>query len=66
MIRVTRVAIAALLLAALVAPAPVAGWANAGDGYSTHDWVIDQAVKVLDGKAGWFDAAAASAQVRHR
>ena len=42
-----------------MAPAPVAGWANAGDGYSTHDWVIDQAVKVLDGKAGWFDAAAA-------
>jgi hypothetical protein len=59
--RAARVVAAALLAAALVAPPVVAppsvlGWANAGDNYSTHDWVIDQAVKVLDGRAAWFDA----------
>lgn len=37
---------------------PAAGWSNGGgDGYGTHDWIIDQAVRVLDGRVdGWFDA----------
>ena len=38
----------ATLSPALVAPAPVLGWANNGDGYGTHDWVVDQAVKGID------------------
>jgi hypothetical protein len=58
---------ARLVGAALVAMAflvggalPVRGWANNGDGYSTHDWFIDQAVKVLDGRADdWFVPSAA-------
>ena len=41
--------------------APAAGWANGGgDGYGTHDWIIDQAMRVLDGRVdGWFDAQTA-------
>lgn len=42
---------------------PTLGWSNGpneGNGYGTHDWLIDQSVKVLDGRAdGWFDAQAA-------
>lgn len=48
---------------------PVGAWSNgpavpAGstnrDGYGTHDWVIDQALKVVDGSAAaWFDAQVA-------
>lgn len=56
-------AVAALLLAAalLIPGAPALGWANGGgDGYGTHDWIVDQAVKVLDGRADdWFDARTA-------
>jgi hypothetical protein len=59
--------LAALLLAvALAGPAtPVLGWsngggANGGDGYGTHDWIVDAAVAVLDGRADdWFDAETA-------
>ena len=46
--------------------APAAAWIGV-DGpypgnYDTHDWVIDQAIKVLDGRVNsWFDAAAARA-----
>jgi hypothetical protein len=53
----------------MAAVMPAAAWSNgpsvpAGgtnrDGYGTHDWVIDQALKVLDGRAGsWFDARTA-------
>jgi hypothetical protein len=63
----TRLVLATLLVAGLVTPA--LGWSNgpavpAGgtnrDGYGTHDWVIDQALKVVDGRASsWFDAQAA-------
>lgn len=37
----------------------VDAWANHGDLYGTHDWVIDQAMKVVDGRVPWFNAAAA-------
>ena len=61
--RLLRVAsgrlLALALLAALIGlavPCSALGWANNGDGYSTHDWFIDQAVAVLDGRADdWFD-----------
>ena len=47
-----------LLLPAL--PGSALGWAHNSDGYSTHDWFIDQAVAVLDGRAAsWFDAEVA-------
>ncbi len=41
--------------------APAAGWSNGGgDGYGTHDWIVDQAMRVLDGRVdGWFDAQTA-------
>ena len=56
MIRNARLAAAALLVAALVAPAPAFGWANNKDDYGTHDWILDQALKVLDGRVdGWLD-----------
>ena len=56
MIRAVRALLAALALATLVAPVPVAGWANNQDDYGTHDWVLDQALKVVDGRAnGWLD-----------
>jgi hypothetical protein len=55
--------LAAILLAAvmLVPAAPALGWANGGgDDYGTHDWIVDQALKVLDGRADdWFDARTA-------
>ena len=64
--RVTRVLAALLLAVALAGPAtPALGWANGGganggDGYGTHDWIVDAAVAVLDGRANdWFDAETA-------
>jgi hypothetical protein len=58
--KAARRALLAALVAALVAPASTLAWFNNGDGYGTHDWVVDQAVKVLDGRsAGWFDAGLA-------
>ena len=40
---------------------PAKAWANGGgDGYGTHDWIVDQAVKVLNGRAdAWFNAGIA-------
>lgn len=56
MVRIARLAAMALVVAALVAPAPAFGWANNKDDYGTHDWVLDQALKVLDGRVdGWFN-----------
>jgi hypothetical protein len=58
-----RAAVAlAVLASAFAFPASsVKAWANGGgDGYGTHDWVIDQAVKVLNGRADdWFNASIA-------
>ena len=56
MIRFARLAATALMAAALVVPASAFGWANNHDAYGTHDWVLDQALKVLDGRVdGWLD-----------
>lgn len=59
-----RLAAAGVVVGLLVSMTPSAAFAwangpNAGNGYGTHDWIIDQAVKVLAGQAGWFDAQAA-------
>jgi hypothetical protein len=63
-----RLALAAILAlgSVLGASLPAAAWigvnGSSGGNYDTHDWVIDQALKVLDGRAnGWFNAAAARA-----
>ena len=47
----------AVMLAGLVtAPAPAAAWSNGkGDGYGTHDWIIDEGLRVLsDEDVSWF------------
>ena len=57
--RLARAVLALAVSAGAIAfqATPAAAWANNGDGYSTHDWIVDQAVRVLDGRAdGWFDA----------
>jgi len=55
----TIVAAAAMVVLCVVAtPLPVSGWGNAGDGYATHDWVVDQALDILDAagrRPAWFD-----------
>jgi hypothetical protein len=46
------------LLALAGSIAPVAGWSNRGDGYGTHDWILDQALRLLDERGighGWVD-----------
>ena len=66
--RSLRRPIASLALAALLlvpAAAPAAAWSNGGsggDGYGTHDWVVDQALAILttaDRAPAWFDRTAA-------
>jgi len=67
--RLRRRPIAVLLatLAMLAAVVPAAAWSNGpsaggvtGNGYGTHDWVIDQAVKVFGGHVpSWFEASTA-------
>jgi hypothetical protein len=50
----------AVALLALAAPGSALAWANNGDAYGTHDWFVDQAARVLDGRAAdWFDPAVA-------
>jgi hypothetical protein len=53
--------IAALLGAVMLggiatAPVPAAAWSNGkGDGYGTHDWIIDEGLRVLSDKdVSWF------------
>ena len=48
--RAHRLAAVALTapLAAAGTIAPVTAWSNRGDGYGTHDWILDQALRLLD------------------
>jgi hypothetical protein len=59
--RFASVALSVALLAGFATPA--LGWANGpdnGNGYGTHDWLIDQAVKVFGGSPpAWLDVHAA-------
>ena len=50
--RATALAPAALiaLLAFAGTVTPVAAWSNRGDGYGTHDWILDQALRLLDAR----------------
>jgi hypothetical protein len=58
------IAVLLAVLAALAAVAPAAAWSNGpakdgvtGNGYGTHDWIIDQALKTFGGKVpAWFEA----------
>ncbi len=66
MYRLRRRPIAVLLatLAMLAAVVPAAAWSNGpsrdgvvGNGYGTHDWIIDQALKTFGGHVpSWFEA----------
>ena len=53
------VAIASIVaMFAAATPPPVSGWANAGNGYATHDWIVDKALEILDAagqRPAWFD-----------
>jgi hypothetical protein len=53
------VALLATLLASTLGVTPVAAWNASGDNYSTHDWLVDQAFRVLDGRVPWFDVRTA-------
>ena len=50
-----------MLAAVLVLPiavTPAAAWSNAGNNYGTHDWVLDQALRLLDERGinhSWVD-----------
>ncbi len=52
-------AISALVLtSSCVTAGSASAWSTAGDGYATHDWVVDKALEILDhaGKRpAWFD-----------
>ena len=57
-----------MLAAVLVLPvalSPVAGWANgSGNNYGTHDWILDQALRLLDARGinhSWVDRTIALA-----
>jgi len=57
-IRAHRLAATALVALLALAPsiAPVGAWSNRGDGYGTHDWILDQAFRLLDKRGlghGW-------------
>jgi hypothetical protein len=45
-----------MLVGLVAAPAPSAAWSNGkGDGYGTHDWIIDEGLRVLSDKdVSWF------------
>jgi hypothetical protein len=46
------------LLALAGSIAPVAAWSNRGDGYGTHDWILDQSLRLLDERGighAWVD-----------
>ena len=63
-IRAQKFAAVALtaLFALAGAIAPVAAWSNRGDLYGTHDWILDQAFRLLDDQnidMSWVDRAIA-------
>lgn len=47
----------ALVLAVACVPAPAWGWSNGwgGDGYGTHDWVLDEALRLAGDDGAWVD-----------
>jgi hypothetical protein len=47
------------LLAGMLGVTPVAAWNANEDDYSTHDWLVDQAVRILDGRVDWLDVRTA-------
>ena len=66
--RLSPIARAAIVLAAALAmvagpfaiPAASA-WANNGDNYGTHDWILDQALRVMGGAPAWLNRSVAMA-----
>ena len=66
-LRLSRLGAAAMatLIALAGSVAPVAAWANgpnSGNGYGTHDWILDQAFRLLDKRGidtSWVDRSVA-------
>jgi len=58
-----RLAAAVLFLVlcagSLGSPQPGAAWSNNGDGYATHDWILDQALRVIGGAPAWMNVQVA-------
>jgi hypothetical protein len=52
-------ALLAGLLAGPIGATPAVAWTANEDDYATHDWLVDQAVRVLDGRVEWLDVEAA-------
>jgi len=52
----------ALLIAVAGAITPAAAWSNNGDGYGSHDWILDQALRLLAARGistAWVDRTTA-------
>jgi len=52
----------ALLIAVAGAITPAAAWSNNGDGYGSHDWILDQAFRLLTARGidwSWVDRTTA-------
>ena len=57
-IRFTLAVASIVTLLAAATPGPVSGWSTAGDGYATHDWIVDKAMEILDAvgqRPAWLD-----------
>ncbi len=61
--RLHRLAVAAALLVLAVGSVgsaqPVAAWSNNADDYGTHDWILDQALRVMGGAPAWMNVRVA-------
>ncbi|HJP88724.1 MAG TPA: hypothetical protein VJ850_06825 [Candidatus Limnocylindrales bacterium] len=52
----------ALLIAVAGAVTPAAAWSNNGDGYGSHDWILDQALRLMTARGmdiSWVDSTTA-------
>ena len=50
--------ISLVLTSSWITAGSASAWATAGDGYATHDWVVDKALEILDHagtRPDWFD-----------
>jgi hypothetical protein len=56
MLRGLAALVAALVLLSVPAGAPGASaWSNNDDNYGPHDWILDQALRVMGGAPAWLN-----------